>query len=157
MARWADLEAAEPEFAARVHERIAAHRHLTMATLRRDGAPRISGTEIELLEGDLWLGSMPGSRKGADLKRDPRIAIHSGSDEPDAWKGDAKLSGRAVETHDSDIKRVMISRHEQDPGPFDLFRIEIDEATVTGLNDAGNALVIEHWRPGKPLRRIERR
>ena len=31
--------------------------------------------------------------KARDLQRDPRFALHSGSDEPDDWVGDAKLAG----------------------------------------------------------------
>ena len=50
-----------------------AHKHKTMATLRADGSPRISGTEAPIREGEVWLGAMPGSRKVADLLRDPRV------------------------------------------------------------------------------------
>ena len=51
-----------------------AGRHKTIATLRADGSPRISGIECEFTNGDLRFGSMAAARKGADLKRDPRFA-----------------------------------------------------------------------------------
>ena len=60
MTRWIDLEQAEPEFAARVKARFTAHKHSTLATLRRDGSPRISGIETAFVDGDLIIGSMPG-------------------------------------------------------------------------------------------------
>ena len=76
MAAWKDVEQAEPEFAARVRRLFDAGRHKTIATLRADGSPRISGIECEFADGELRFGSMPGARKGADLRRDPRFALH---------------------------------------------------------------------------------
>jgi hypothetical protein len=150
MARWKDVEDAEPEFAARVRKIFDAHKHKTIATLRADGSPRISGIEAELTaEGELTFGSMPRSRKGDDLRRDPRFALHSASVDPPegdqaAWPGDAKIAGRAFYT-----------------GPVegmsgDLFRAEIEEVVRTGLNESATRLVIETWTPVGGLRRVER-
>src|ERR671914_38732 len=97
MPSWSEFEAA-----AKVRERLDAHTHKTLATLRRDGSPRISGTESAVRDGELWIGSMWKARKAHDLQRDPRFALHSGSDEPDEWKGDAKLAGIAEEITDRD-------------------------------------------------------
>ena len=36
------------------------------------------------------------------------------------------------------------------------FRAHLDEVVLTKLTDAGDRLLIEVWRPGVPLRRIER-
>src|SRR5215208_6427294 len=106
MANWSEVEAAAPELAARARATLDAHKHKVLATLRRDGSPRLSGIEATIVDGELWLGMMPGSRKALDLRRDPRLALHSASvdppsDDPSAWPGDAKLSGRAVEVDDS--------------------------------------------------------
>ncbi len=99
MAIWKDVETAEPEFAARVQRLFDAHTHKTIATLRADGAPRISGIEVRFVDGELTFGSMPDSRKGADLRRDPRFALHSATVEAgEGWPGDAKVSGRAAYT-----------------------------------------------------------
>ena len=97
MPSWSEFEAAAPELAARVRERLDAHTHKTLATVRRDGAPRISGIETRIEDGELWIGSMWHGVKALDLQRDPRFALHSGSDEPSEWKGDAKLAGIAEE------------------------------------------------------------
>jgi hypothetical protein len=149
MTSWNAVESAEPEFAARVRGLFDAHKHKTIATLRADGGPRISGIEAEFADGELTFGSMPRARKGDDLRRDPRFALHSPSvdppeGDPAAWTGDAKISGRAVPA-----------------GPTtgvdgELFRADIDEVVVTGLNAAATALVVESWTPGRGLRRIER-
>ena len=66
MPSWRDVVEAEPEFAGRVRALFEAGRHKTIATLRADGSPRISGIECEFTEdGELQFGSMPHARKGA--------------------------------------------------------------------------------------------
>jgi hypothetical protein len=56
MAAWQDVERAEPEFAQRVRGLFDAHRHTTIATLRADGSPRISGIEAAFEDGQLVSG-----------------------------------------------------------------------------------------------------
>src|SRR5215212_11551252 len=128
MPSWAKFEAEAPALAARVRERFEAHGHKTMATLRRDGSPRISGTEAQFRDGDLWIGSMWNAVKALDLRRDPRFALHSGSDDPPGWSGDAKVAGRAVEVDDDDMKAALVAAQANDehpPGDWHLFRAEI--------------------------------
>lgn len=151
MASWGEFAAAEPDLASRVKERFAIRKHKTLATLRKDGSPRISGIEVEFENGELFLGMMPGSVKLHDLERDPRLALHSPTEDPPAgkpggWPGEAKLAGYARQVGVSDS-----------PGVAGRFRIDITEAVFTHLNDAGDALVVESWRPGKGSRRLERR
>jgi hypothetical protein len=143
VASWADFEAEAPELAARVRERLDAHKHLTIATLRRDGSPRISGTEVDFRDGELWIGSMWGALKARDLQRDPRFALHSGSDEPDDWAGDAKLAGVVRESGSED-------------GRAHHFRLELEEVSTVGLDDARKQLVIRVWTPGGGVRTMKR-
>ncbi len=155
MPSWSDFEQAAPAFAQQVRERLDAHKHKTIATLRRDGSPRISGTETQFRDGELWIGSMWQARKARDLQRDPRFALHSGSDEPADWKGDAKLAGIAEEVTDAD--RVEEVNGESAPsGPSHLFRLDLREVSTVGLNDKRNAIVIDVWTPERGVRRIER-
>src|SRR6478609_7067060 len=126
MAAWKDVEQAEPEFAARVRRLFDAGRHKTIATLRADGSPRISGIECEFADGQLRFGSMANARKGADLRRDPRFALHGPTFHP--------VEGHDGETFDTDITEVV----------------------VTHLNPEGTLLVIESWTPQRGLRRVER-
>jgi Pyridoxamine 5'-phosphate oxidase len=143
MARWQDIEDSAPEFAAELRRYFDARVHKTLATLRADGSPRISGTESYFREGDLWFGSMANARKALDLRRDPRFALHSGSSDPPDWDGDAKINGLAVEIAD-----VARDSH--------LFRADIQEAVLVGLNEEGNRLVIQLWRTDGRVQRIER-
>ncbi len=154
MARWADVEVAAPELAAATRSLFEAHRHHVLATVRRDGSPRVSGTEVQFRDGDLFIGSMWGARKARDLERDSRFALHTGSDDPPAWRGDAKVSGRMVEIVDADRVREM---NGEAVGESHLFRAEISEMSIVRLNEAGDRLVIEAWQDGRPgVQRIER-
>ena len=156
MTSWDDVAAAEPEFAARVRALFEAQKHMTLATLRRDGSPRISGSEVIFAEGELWLGSMWRSRKALDLLRDPRFALHSGSPDPDAgWHGDAKLAGRAEELTDEE-RKVAILGGKGGPGPSHVFRCDIAELVTVTLDDPPTHLIIESWHEGRGVTRVER-
>jgi hypothetical protein len=153
MAAWQDIERAETEFAQRVRALFDARRHKTIATVRADGSARISGIDAVLEAGELVFGSMPnaqGPRKGTDLRRDPRFALHTATVDPvegfeAQWPGEAKISGRAIPA-----------------GPItegldgDRFHADIAEVVHTHLNQEATMLVIEWWTPTRGLRRIER-
>ena len=59
MTSWAAFAADAPDLAQKVRDRFASAKHCTPATLRRDGSPRVSGTEVEFADGEVWLGSSP--------------------------------------------------------------------------------------------------
>jgi hypothetical protein len=160
MASWNDVALAASEFAAAVGARFDAHKHKTLATLRQDGAPRISGIEADFVDGELWPGAMWQSRKALDLRRDPRFALHSGTAHAeDAWRGDAKIAGRAEEVIDPERKRAVqaASGGEVPPGPFHLFRADVTEVVLVRVGDPPDHLVVESWHEGRRLRRVERR
>jgi hypothetical protein len=92
--------------------------------------------------------------KARDLQRDPRFALHSGSDDPPEWPGDAKLSGVVEEITDPEV--VQRINGAAASGPSHLFRLDLHEASVVGLNEARDRIVIELWHPGEAVRRIER-
>jgi hypothetical protein len=156
VASWSEVEAEAPELSTLARELLEAHKHLTLATLRRDGSPRISGTEIILKDGELWLGSMPRAVKALDLRRDPRFAVHSGSADPDkGWRGDAKFAGQVEEIEDEDRKRAVVGGNAP-PGPLHLFRCDITELVVVRLGEPADHLSIESWHAGRGLSRIRR-
>jgi len=137
MASWHEAETEAPELAARARELFDANKHKTLATLRRDGSPRISGIEIEFDDGELWFGSMWRAVKALDLQRDPRFAIHSASDGAD-FQGDAKVAGRAEEVSSD--------------GHSHRFRADVTELVVISLGgDPPDHLVIESWHAGRGL------
>ena len=154
MPSWSEFEAAAPELAAAVRARLDAHTHKTLATVRRDGSPRISGTESQISHGELWIGSMPDARKARDLQRDPRFALHSGSADPPGWEGDAKLAGVVEEITDPErIREINGAGH----GESHLFRLDLREVSTVGLDDARTQLVIDVWTPERGVRTIKRK
>lgn len=159
MASWTDFAAEAPELAAKAQAFLDAGVHKTLATLRRDGSPRISGTEARFHDGELWIGSMPGAMKARDLQRDPRYALHSASEDPPGWKGDAKIAGRAEEiTGEERIRAVVEAAWPQAPeGPMHLFRLDVDEVVVIGLDgDPPDALLVTSWHPGRGVETVRR-
>jgi hypothetical protein len=155
MPSWSAFQHAAPELAAAVLERLDAHVHKVLATVRADGSPRVSGTETRFKEGELWIGSMWEARKARDLQRDPRFALHSGSDDPPGWSGDAKLAGVAEEITDPARLEAVIGE-DKPPGPAHLFRLDVREVSTVRLNEAGDGIVIEVWTPERGVRRWER-
>jgi hypothetical protein len=153
MASWQEIERDFEEFAAKVKARFEAGTNKTIATLRRDGAPRISGTEMKFEKGEVTLGMMGGSMKLLDVRRDPRIAVHSPTleppaDRPESWPGDAKLAGTAVETPPPP--------HTPFVGAG-FFRIDIAEIALTYVGDPPDHLVIESWDTAHGYRRRTRK
>ena len=152
---WNEIERAEPAFAQRVQQLFEAGRHKTIATLRADGSPRISGIECEFVEGVLRFGSMTGARKGGDLRRDPRFALHGPTFHPvegkeGEWPGEAKIAGRAIPSG-------AVRGNGTDPPPDgEMFVADITEVVITGLNAEATRLVVESWTPTRGLQRVER-
>ncbi|MEW6581793.1 MAG: pyridoxamine 5'-phosphate oxidase family protein [Actinomycetota bacterium] len=159
MARWDEVLDAAPELAREALALLDAHRHKTLATLRPDGSPRISGIETVIHGGDVYLGMIWGSGKARDLQRDPRFALHTGSTDPPDWAGDATVSGRAVEETDPDRVLQVLGEPGKDrpEGPAHMFRLDIDEVTVVRLGNPPDHIVVTSWRPGRGIRRVERR
>jgi len=151
MATWQEIEKDAPEFAERVRERFAAGIHKTLATLRADGSPRISGTEIKIADGEVTFGMMGGSLKLADVRRDNRIAVHSPTLDPPkdgVWLGDAKFAGRAIATPPP-------AEDAQPDGNY--FRLDITEVVLTYVGTPADHLVIESWHEGTGHRRRTRK
>jgi hypothetical protein len=79
-------------------------------------------------------------RQGADLRRDPRFALHSATVDPvegaeAQWPGEAKISGRAIAAGPIE-------------GPDgDRFHADIAEVVHTHLNQEASMLVVEWWTP----------
>jgi hypothetical protein len=152
---WSSIEQAEPDFADRVRRLFDAGRHKTIATLRADGSPRISGIECEFADGELRFGSMSGARKGADLRRDHRFALHGPNAHPEEgnekdWPGEAKIAGRA-------IPAGPVSSDDGGEAPDgEMFVADITEVVVTHLNDEATKLVVEWWTPERGVQVVER-
>ena len=151
MALWSEVEKEAPELAKRARAILDSHRHKTIATLRRDVSPRISGIETDFRDGDLYIGSMRNAVKALDLQRDGRFALHSASPDPEpngafpeSQPGDAKIAGRMVEV--------------TEPGSGShSFRADITELVVISIGgDPPDHMLIDAWHEGRGTSRQRR-
>lgn len=151
MARWSEVETEAPELAQRARAILDSHRHKTIATLRRDGSPRISGIETDFRDGDLYIGSMLNAVKALDLQRDGRFALHSASPDPEpngafpeSQPGDAKIAGRMI-----DVTEPGSRSHS--------FRADITELVVISIGgDPPDHMLIDAWHEGRGTSRKRR-
>jgi hypothetical protein len=162
MSSWQQFADDAPDLAAMVQARFESTGLGFLATIRKDGSPRISGIEPSVFRGELWLGMMDRSRKGDDLKRDPRLALHNASVDKELKEGDVKVTGRGIEVADPPTKQWFLESFREangygppDDSPMDLFRVDITE--VSTVEYTGDHLVIQRWAPGQGVRRVERK
>jgi putative heme iron utilization protein len=151
MATWKQFEEEAAGLAAEVRARFEAHETHVLATTRKDGSPRVSGSEVDFKGTELTFGSMLGAVKARDLQRDGRCAIHAHPGD-----GDAKIAGVAVEVVDADEKQAMTTGTEP-PGDFHAFRLDLTEAVLTTVDHEEQLLVIQLWRPSQGVKVTKRR
>ncbi|WP_433870619.1 pyridoxamine 5'-phosphate oxidase family protein [Saccharopolyspora sp. CA-218241] len=150
MVTWQEFEGRAPDMAAAVRARLTAHRHHVLATLRADGSPRVSGTELDWRGTDLVLGSMPRSRKALDLRRDGRCAVHADPADELADGPDCKLAGTAVEVTGAE-HREWVAQVRPPSADSHLFRLDLAEVVTTGLSPERTHLVIRRWTPDRGI------
>lgn len=138
--RWADLDRAAPRLAARAKQLVVDPGVCLVATIRRDGAPRLSPVEPLLLGGDLWLSMLWRSRKAQDLLADDRVLVHSIVTTREGQPGEVKLRGRAVPVDDRERRdryreAVAVLGWQPVEPWFHLFVVDLAE--VTSISYAG--------------------
>ena len=156
MSTWHTFRTEAPDLSAAVQARFEANTHHVLATLRADGSPRVSGTEVKLVEGDLWLGSMPDARKALDLRRDPRCALHSTPSDAEMVEGDAKVDAIAVEVTDEPERERIMTLLGGGPGPGHVFRLDLQRVVLTTVEHDPDQLVVTTWRPDAGVTTVTR-
>ena len=151
MTSWQQFAREAPELAAEIRSRFEAHETHVLATLRRDGSPRVSGSEVDFSGDNLTFGSMLGAVKAHDLQRDGRFAIHAYP----ADNGDAKIAGVATEATAQADKDALRTGTEP-PGDFHAFVTDLTEAVLTSVDQEAEELIIQVWRPGQGVTVIRR-
>lgn len=153
MKSWAEFAEEAPGLAEQAKKLFDDNPHKVMVTLRPDGSPRLSGTEVTWHDGQIWIGMMLDTHRARDLRQNPLIGIHSGPAHPDHWTGDAKLTGRAVEVTASGTVTDFMGNA---PPAMDLFRVEVEQVTVVQVGEPADHLVIIWWQEGQGIRKIRR-
>ena len=152
--RWSSFEASEPGLAALGRGKLGRPGVVLVASIRRDGTPRLSPVEPLFWNGDLWLSMGWRTRKAADLERDPRILVHSIVTDRDGGAGEYKLRGTArPETEPSLLRGYAdtVARElgwRPEPGRFHLFRVDVDDVTFIRWDSATNDQYVSRWPGG---------
>lgn len=142
-ASWHQFAEDAPQLAETVKGRFAANLHHVLGTVRPDGSPRLSGTEVQIGSEHVRLGMMVASQKLHDVERDPRIELHSAPIDPELRAGDARIRGRVVyEEPAEDTEGSM-------------FVVDIEAVSLVEVD--GEELVLTVWTPATGLRQHRRR
>lgn len=154
-AGWARFQGEAPELARSVLQRLQARHHHVLGTIRPDGSPRLSGTEVQFGTWGLAIGFMPETAKGRDLERDGRFALHShpaceGLTDPDVkmWGTAYQIAGDAL----ADYARVV-----HPPDQFVAYQLALSGVSRVQVHPDGDRLIITTWRPGSGVSTVERR
>ena len=150
---WQDLADRQPRLAATAHARLVEPGVVLVATVRRDGSPRLSPVEPFVLEGDLMLSMMWQSFKARDLLRDPRVLVHSIVTGREGTGRELKLRGTAGEERDLDLQRRYAEAvaaslgWRPEPGRFHLFSVDISDVTFIRYDEPTGDQFVASWPP----------
>jgi hypothetical protein len=143
---WRELELAAPEIAEPGKARLDETRVALLATLRRDGSPRVSPIEPFFAAGQLLFGAMAWTLKARDLERDARCTLHSAITGPNEGEPELKLYGRAIEA-DDDLRAACPSGWWTDE-PHEaarVFSLSIEEAAFVTWDYEGGEMTVRRW------------
>ena len=153
--RWSELERRQPRLADLGRQRLLDPGVVLVATIRRDGTPRLSPVEPFVVDGELWLSMLWQSTKAADLARDPRILVHSVVTSRNGEEGEFKVRGHAIREKDSGVQRRYSDAvagalgWKPEPGHFHLFAIDIDHLSYLRYDDPTGDQHVTQWPPGR--------
>lgn len=141
---WINFSSQSPELAdfaqARLHGKVA-----YLATIRKDGSPRVHPFTPIIGEGHLFVFMEPTSPKGHDLRRDSRYALHCSVSDTSGESGEVILTGRARFIDDAEMRAVAVRVSPYKPAErYILFELDIENATVTEYPESGT--VRRHWK-----------
>jgi hypothetical protein len=153
--RWSQMTAQQPKLSQLAEQRLLAPGVVLVASIRRDGTPRLSPVEPFVLDGTFWLSMLWQSRKAADLIRDPRILVHSVITNRDGGEGEFKIRGTAraedalqVQRQYADAVAASIG-WKPEPGRFHLFDIDIENVVYIRYDNATGDQHVASWPPGR--------
>jgi hypothetical protein len=146
--RWVEFEAHSPELAGLIFEKL--NRKIAyLATIKKDGSPRLHPVTPFIGYGMLYIFTEPSSPKIRDLRRDGRYALHSsvGGGGPLI---EILLSGRVQVIPDPDV-RIQAESIASSPvltERYVLFEFGIEQVLIVEYE--GEKPVIRRWSDDRP-------
>jgi len=135
---WSKFREADPALADFGKDRLQG-RIAYLATIRRDGSPRVHPVSPIIAEGHLFVYMEPTSPKAHDLRRSPGYMLHCGVEDNEGGQGEFLVAGHAFEIGDAvartaafqQAKTLGMSPQER----YVLFELRVAQAMAT-LYDA---------------------
>lgn len=152
---WSEVERRQPRLAELGRKRLMDPGVVLVATMRRDGTPRLSPVEPWIMDGALWLSMMWGSTKATDLSRDPRLLVHNAISNKDGQDGEFKIRGVARNEERLSIQQRYAAEVDQalgwnpEPGRFHLFSVGIEHITYLRYDAATGDQYGLTWPPAR--------
>jgi hypothetical protein len=144
---WKSLEEQQPELAAFGAERLNGN-VAYLATVRKDGAPRVHPTTPIIGAGHLFVFMEPTSPKGYDLRRDDRYAMHCSVSDNSGGSGEFSVTGRARLIEDPELRALAVQLASYPPAErYILFEFGIDSAASTTYTD--DQTIRQRWSSPK--------
>jgi hypothetical protein len=128
---WKILEEQQPELAAFGAERLNG-KVAYLATIRKDGAPRLHPMTPIIGQGHFFVFMEPTSPKERDLQRDGRYAIHCAVSDNNGSSGEFTIAGRAHRIDDAELRTLAVSLASYEAAErYILFEFDIESAAST--------------------------
>ena len=145
MATWKQFKAEAPTLAEGMQARFEVKKVAYIATIRKDGSPRVHPVTPLVVDGHLFLYMYPNSPKGKDLQRDGRYMIHTAVDDDEGTGGEFRLHGTAELVEDDDRWHTITQARGRDlRGKYILFELFIESAFSKIYADDGD--IKDSWR-----------
>jgi uncharacterized pyridoxamine 5'-phosphate oxidase family protein len=134
---WKTLESQAPDMAEfsrrRLHNKVA-----YLATIRKDGSPRVHPFTPIIGEGHFFVFMEPTSPKGYDLRRDNRFAIHCSVTDTSGESGEVIITGKAKFIEDPELRAIAVKVCPYKPAErYVLFEFDPETVVLTEYPDEG--------------------
>ena len=144
---WQALEDGNKELAEFGRERFASQ-VAYLATIRKDGSPRVHPVTPIVGEGHLFLFMEPTSPKGHDLRRDSRYALHASVEDQTGGNGEFFITGQARFSDDPNTRAIAAKHASYPPAErYILFELDIVSA-FSNVYVADGASIRQQWKQG---------
>lgn len=157
MLSWREFGEAEPELAAHGERLLGVNRPGSdyasglgyLATVRKDGGPRIHPISPALLDGKLYAFILRTSPKRSDLLRDGRYALHSFPYplSEDYTDEELYIAGRAARVDDANVKEAVANACLDDVEQGEVFELLLERVLRKSRDERG--VIYTKWIANK--------
>jgi len=135
MANWQTFAQMEPKLAAYGKGRLLSG-IAYLATIRKDGAPRLHPVTPIIGDGHLFVFMEATSPKGHDLRRDGRYVLHCSVENSSGGQGEFSIRGCAILVEDEALRALAAEAATYTPkAGYILFELGVEEAFSTVYKD----------------------